>query len=262
MRIGNPAIRRMIRKSEGGEYFVEGSAATYKGVYLKAALYGGLTIAAAVIVELIMFKILFGGDAEQIVTAFTVVGIALAVSFIPLLIIALVIAFVPSSVKVLGCVYALLQGAFLGILALFVDLVYPGIAFAAFLGTMLVFVIALVVNSVFKVRISSRFVRGLMVAFISIMLVQLVMWVLSLFGIFDYTAYIWITLAVSALCIIWATVMLFFDLQNIDYIVTAGADKKYEWNVAFALVTTLIYLYLEILELLVRLAAIFSSKRN
>ncbi len=56
--------------------------------------------------------------------------------------------------------------------------------------------------------------------------------------------------------------MLFWDLQNIDYIVQSGADKKYEWNVAFSLVTTLIYMYVEILELLVRIMALFSRNKN
>ncbi len=31
-----------------------------------------------------------------------------------------------------------------------------------------------------------------------------------------------------------------------------GADKKYEWLAAFSMVTTLMWLYLEILELLVK----------
>ena len=101
-----------------------------------------------------------------------------------------------------------------------------------------------------------------MIAFFSILAVQLVMFILSLTGIFNYTAYLWIQLIASALCIIWATVMLTWDLQNIDYLVQSGADKKYEWNLAFSLVTTLVYLYLEILELLLRLVALFGNKKN
>ena len=167
----------------------------------------------------------------------------------------------PSTAKVLGCIYAVIQGGLLGLLATFVDMFYPGIAFAAFIGTAIVFLVALVVNSVFKVRISSRFVRGLMVALLSLVVVQLIMFVISLFGVFNYTQYMWLQIAISSLCIIWATVMLFWDLSNIDYIVQTGADKRYEWNVAFSLVTTLIYLYVEILELLVRFAALF-SRRN
>lgn len=259
MRFGNPAVRRMVRQSDGGALYSDGQTATYKGVYLKAALYAALTIITAVGCELGLFKAISDGYIAQ---ALTVIGIAAGVSLIPLLIIAFVIAFVPSTAKVLGCIYAILQGALLGLLSLCCDLVFPGIAFAAFLGTAIVFLVAIVVNSVFKTRISSRFVRGLMVAMVSLLFVQLIMWIMSLFNVFDYTAFIWLQLGISALCVIWATVMLFWDLQNIDYIVQSGADKKYEWNVAFSLVTTLIYMYVEILELLVRIMALFSRNKN
>lgn len=249
-------IRRMASRAVGGE---TENAATYKGVYLKAALYAMLTIVAAVATEFLMLHAIASGYIDQ---ALVVVGIATAVCFIPLIVIALVIAFVPSTAKVLGCIYALLQGGLLGLVALFVDMLYPGIAFAAFLATAIVFLISIVVNSVLKVRVSSKFARGLMVALFSLIAVELIMWVLSLFGVFDYTAYVWVQLGISALCVVWATFMLFWDLQNIDYIVQVGADKKYEWNVAFSLVTTLIYMYVEILELLLRIVALFSRNKN
>lgn len=257
MRLGNPAIRRYVRKAENGQLEAFDNRATYRGVYLKAALYAGLTIIAAVLTELLVLHFIATGNADGLVT----VGIATAVCFVPMIIISLVIAFVPSTCKVLGCIYAVMQGGLLGLLATFVDMFYPGIALAAFLGTAIVFLVAIVVNSVFKVRISSTFMRGLMVVFVSLLAVQLLMFIISLFGVFSYTQYMWVQIAVSSLCIIWATVMLFWDLSNIDYIVQTGADKKYEWNVAFSLVTTLIYLYVEILELLLRLAALFSNRR-
>lgn len=257
MRIGNPAIRRYAKKAENGQLEALGKRATYGGVYLKAALYAVLTVIAAVLTEFLVLHFINTGNGNALLT----VGIASMACFLPLLVISLVIVFVPSTAKVLGCIYAVIQGGLLGLLATFVDMFYPGIAFAAFIGTAIVFLVAIAVNSLFKVKISSRFVRGLTVALISLVAVQLIMWIVSLFGGFSYTQYMWLQVGISALCIVWATVMLFWDLSNIDYIVQTGADKKYEWNVAFSLVTTLIYLYVEILELLVRLAALF-SRRN
>lgn len=257
MRMGNPAIRRFTKKVESGQFEGAGNGATYLGVYLKAALYGALTIVAAVVTELLVLHFIATGDVAALIT----VGIAAFVCLVPMLIISLIIAFKPATVKVLGCIYAVIQGGLLGLLATMVDLYYPGIALAAFLGTAIVFLVALVINSVFKVKISSKFTRGLMVALLSLIAVQLIMFVLSLFGVFNYVQYMWVQIGISALCIIWATVMLFWDLSNIDYIVQSGTDKKYEWNVAFSLVTTLIYLYIEILEVLVRLAALFSRNK-
>lgn len=257
MRLGNPVVRSYARRAESGRFEGIGKRATYGGVYLKAALYAALTIIAAVATEFSVLHFISTGNGNALAT----VGIAASMCFIPLLIISFVIVFVPSTAKVLGCIYAVLQGGLLGLLATFADLFYPGIAFAAFLGTAIVFLVALVVNSVFKVRISSRFVRGLMVALISLIALQLIMFIASLFGAFSYTQYMWLQIGISALCIVWATVMLFWDLSNIDYIVQTGADKSFEWNVAFSLVTTLIYMYVEILELLIRVAALYSRNK-
>lgn len=259
MRIGNPSLRRWVSKSKRGELGAEIEPATYKGVYGKAALFGALTIVSAIAVDL---AIMWAISSGLIVEALLAVGIATAAVGIPMIIISLVIAFVPSTAKVLGIIYSILQGGLLGLLALFVDIFYPGIALAALIGTSIVFIVSIAVNRLFEVKISSRFMRGLMIAFFSILLVQLVMWALSFTGLFDYTAYLWVQLVASGLCIIWATIMLTWDLQNIDYLVQSGADRKYEWNVAFSLVTTLVYLYVEILELLIRLVALFGNRKN
>lgn len=259
MRMGNPSLRHWVSRSQRGELSAEIQPATYKGVYGKAALFAALTIVCAIAVELAM---LWAINSGLIAEALIAVGIATVAVCIPLFIMALVIAFVPSTAKVLGVIYSILQGGLLGLLALFVDMFYPGIAFAAFVGTAIVFIVSIAVNRLFEVRISSRFIRGIMIAFFSILLVQLVMVIMSLAGVFNYTAYLWIQIIASGLCIIWATIMLTWDLQNIDYLVKSGADKKYEWSVAFSLVTTLVYLYVEILELLLRLVALFGNKNK
>lgn len=258
MRMANPALRRWAKKSSSGAMGVETKAASYGGIYLKAALYAVITIVAAVATEVIVLNAIGAGNYE----ALLYIGIAALASALPLLIIALVITFVPTTVKVLGVIYAAVQGALLGLFATLIDIFYPGIAFAAFLATAVVFLVSLLVNKLFSVKISRGFVRGLMVAFISLLVIELVMGLLSLVGVFDYAAYFWVQFIVCSLSIVWATVMLFWDLQTIDMMVHTGADKKYEWNIAFSLVTTLIYLYVEILELFIRLVAIFGKSRR
>ncbi|MGN1040201.1 MAG: Bax inhibitor-1/YccA family protein, partial [Candidatus Fimimonas sp.] len=76
------------------------------------------------------------------------------------------------------------------------------------------------------------------------------------------SAYLWIQLAISAFCVAYATIMLLWDLQMADSVVNVGAEKKYEWQVAFSLVTTIVYMYVEILELLLRILMIFGKNRD
>lgn len=260
MRIGNPSVRRWVSKSQRGELAVEIEPATYKGVYGKAALFALLTIISAVVTEIAVFMLL---NSEQLVEALAAIVIAVVVCVVLLVIMSIVIAFVPSAARVLGILYSILQGGLLGCLALVVDIFVPGISLAAFLGTAIVFLISLAVNKLLEVKISSKFMRGVMIVLFSLIVVEMIMWALSSFGLYEYIgAMWWIQLAVTALCVIWATIMLTWDLQNIDYLVQSGADKKYEWNVAFSLITTLVYLYVEILELLLRLAVLFSNKKK
>lgn len=261
MRMGNPSLRRWMTKSDRGEMGVEIQPATYKGVYGKAAIYGVLTIVAALATELAVYLCM----KNNLAGALAWVGIGTAACALPLIIMSLVIAFVPSTAKVLGIIYSILQGGLLGCLSLFIDtFVGFGISIAALLGTAIVFLISVAVNKLMEVKISSKFMRGVMIAFFSLIIVELVMWALTAFGVFTYenTAYWWIQLAISAVCVIWATIMLTWDLQNIDFLVKNGADKKYEWNVAFSLVTTLVYLYVEILELILRLVMLLGRNKN
>lgn len=262
MRMCNPSIRRWEAKSGRGELAVEVNPATYKGVYGKTALLGGITMVVAVLVELLMFNAILNENYDFVVWA----SIAAGICFVPMIILSLVMAFAPRTTKYLSIPYAVMQGGLLGAVALFVDIFYPGIALAAFLGTMIVFVISVAVNKLLEVRISSRFIRGLMIAFFSLLLVQLVMFLLSVFNVFNTTdgweVFNWIQLAISAFCIIWATLMITYDIKSIDMCVQNGCDKRYEWNLAFSLLTTLVYLYIEILELLVRILILIGRNKK
>ena len=54
--------------------------------------------------------------------------------------------------------------------------------------------------------------------------------------------------------------MILIDLNNMKLLEENRADKKYEWLAAFSLITTLMWLYLEILELLMKIAML--AKRD
>lgn len=262
MRTGNPSLRRIFRQSQTGEIHVESQPATYWGIAKKAMLFGGITILSAIAVLVALNFAFYGNNPEVL----TVVLIGVLCGALPMIIISLVITFVPKTVKFLGPVYALFQGATLGMLVFGVDLVYPGIALAAVLGTLIVFVLCVALNKLLEVRISGKVMRIALISFVSLVVLELGLFVASLFvtelnGLFTQ-AYLWIQLAISAVCIIYATILLMWDLQTADAIVQSGADKKHEWMVAFSIVVTLVYLYVEILELLLRLLAIFGRRGN
>lgn len=254
MQLGNPVLRRLNNKNTVASDAAR--TATFAGIYSKAAVFTILTIIAAVLTEFLIVWSIGKGIGSEVISG---VAIAAAVSAIPLVIIALIIAFVPATAKVLGFFYAVIEGAVLGLVSLCVDLILPGVAASAFIGTMLVLLASLIVNYVFKARISGAFVRGLMAATIVFVIVQLAMWLVTLFIPELGGVYFWVEFGVCALCVVWATVMIFWDLANIDNLVQTGAEKKLEWYAAFSLLTTLIYMYIVILELILRIVMLFKK---
>lgn len=261
MRIGNPSMRKLVRRAENGEIAVDSAPSTYGGIALKSVYFCALTIIAAIGAALLV-KFAFATESAELMVGLL---IASGVCAVVMLILSFVVAFAPKTVKVAGSLFALLQGALLGMMVYVIELVYPGVAIAAVLGTLVVFVVSVVMNRFLKVRVSSNVLRVLLVAFISLFFVQTAMVIYAFVaGISDtfFQLVFWIQLGASALCVIYASVLLMWDLQSAAYIVEIGADKSFEWQVSFALVTTLVYLYIEILELIIRCLMLFGRNNK
>ncbi len=257
---GNPTLRNVTRKAENGAYTIESEPATYGGIALKSGIFAVVTLAAAILSAYYLQHIIQSQNVEGYVGL--LVGVS--VSAIPMIVISLIIAFKPRTASYLGMVYSVLQGMLLGVAVGFVDLFYPGVGIAALLATVVVFLVAIATHKLFGTRVSGKFVQFLMITLFSLLLVEMTLWIVSMFvpTFTTLMSLFWIQLLVSAVTVMWASFMLVMDVASIDALVRAGADKKYEWIAAFSLVTTLVWLYLEILELLVRLLALFGRSRN
>lgn len=257
MRMGNPALRRTLSKTQNGNMSVEVQPATHGGIAKKTILFAVITLIAAVATLLLMRYAIHVESGKLLSTLLVAAG----VGSVLMIVLSVVIMFCPNSCNVLGSLYSVCQGVLLGLVVCMVNTVLPGVAFAAILGTLIVFVLSVVLNRYLSVRISGRFMRAMLVGFLSLFVVELVMLIVSLVNPeLGLAANWWIQLLATVFCVFYASIMLIWDLQTADDIVQYGADKKYEWLVAFSLVTTLVYLYLEILELLIRLIAVFSDR--
>lgn len=256
---GNPTLRRVSRK--GQESGVMDRAATVGGVSWKAAFMCLLVIASSIVTAYILQRALIEGNANVILT----LSLIIVFSFIPMLIISFVIMAIPSTAPVLSVIYCILDGVLVGTISGLVDLYYPGIALLALLGTCVVFLVTLLIFRLLGNRVSNGFIRFVMIASFSMIILFFVGYLLqfafpAISAMFATSP--WLQIGISALCIVWATFILLIDLNSIVRMAEAGVDKKYEWLTAFSLTTTLVWLYVEILELLVKLVAIFGRNRN
>lgn len=250
---GNPSLRRVVRGSRNGKYTSENdNAVSMGGMAWKSLSLCGVTILFAVLSAVLLNHFIATENAEALFTLL----IILALSAIPLIIISFIIMIVPKTAGVLGFVYCALEGTVMGVTSAIVDLYFPGIAIMAFLGTCIVFVVSWAVFRLLGQKLSGNFIKFVLISFISLALLEGVGYILSLFvPAFELVMNnIWVQLAISAVFILWAAFMIMIDLNNMKQLVDNNADKRYEWLAAFSLVTTLMWLYLEILELLLKIA--------
>jgi uncharacterized YccA/Bax inhibitor family protein len=100
---------------------------------------------------------------------------------------------------------------------------------------------------------------------------MLICWVITLFGVrmpfmdlseaFKDGSAAWIGLGLNAAILVLASLWLLVDLAQIDEAVAAGAPKSMEWLLAFGLMVTLAWVYLEALKLAFRIAAMFGDRK-
>lgn len=147
--------------------------------------------------------------------------------------------------------YSAAEGIFLGAITGVFEAFVPGIAFQAILGTALVFGTMLVVYKTGAIKVTpklTKWIIGATVAAAGLMLVNLV---LSLFGVNTGLREAGpLGIGISLLFIGIAAFNFLLDFDMADQMIRTGTPSKWAWYVAFGLMTTLVWLYLEILRLL------------
>lgn len=233
----NPVYRRALNETESLDKTYE--ASTYAGVARKALFYIALVLVGA-----------FGGLALMVANTELFVTM-LIISLFTTTIFALFAFLIPSAAKVFGSLYCLAEGLLVGVVSLAFEAVAPGVVLAALLSTVVVLTLVVTLFLTGTVKVTSKFIRFLMIFALSILVTMLLLWIISLFIQikFDFR----IMAVVSGIMIFLCTLYLFFDLEMIRRVVEGGAPKFFEWYVAFGLVFTLVWLYMEILPLLARL---------
>lgn len=240
----------------------DGQSMTVQGTVNKSFVLLGLLMVTASwvwsklmeVVAPLMEQSQYGGTAPgtpQMVMTFMMVGL------IGGFIVAIVTAFKKQWAPVTAPLYALLEGFAIGGLSAFFELQYPGIVLQAVSLTFGTLFSLLLVYKTGLIKVTQRFRTGLMAATGAIMLFYVVTFVASLFGANLFEGVRWgsspIGIGFSLVVVTIAALNLVLDFDFIERGSRSNAPKYMEWYGAFGLMVTLIWLYIEILRLLVKL---------
>lgn len=170
---------------------------------------------------------------------------------------AIAVSFRPKLAPVLGPVYALGEGFFLGVISRAYDAAYQGIVLQAVGATLGVFAVMLVLYRTRIIKVTERYRRIVIAATMGLMAFYLVSFVIRLIGgpgtVTFLSSASGLGILFSVLAAGLAASMLAVDFDLVERGVKAGWPKGMEWYAAFGLLTTLVWLYLELLRLLSKL---------
>jgi uncharacterized YccA/Bax inhibitor family protein len=259
MRSGNPALSdefvhtRLVARPETRSMTVAG--VTMKTLFLLAVVVAGGAWGWASATEDVPAD-LGAGYAD---TTVTIPGGFWLASFAALFL-GIAIAVAPQRAAVLGFAYAVCQGFCLGAISASFNAQTDGIVSAAVLSTVCVFAVALLLYATRIIRPTQKLVFAVVAGLGGLCLLYLFTFVLSIFnwGWLYSDSFRTIGLIVTVISVCLAALSLTLDFGTIETGVRAGAPKELEWYLAYGLMVTLIWLYIELLRLL----AILSRNRN
>jgi uncharacterized YccA/Bax inhibitor family protein len=179
------------------------------------------------------------------------VGIGLLGGFI----MAIVTVFKKEWAPITAPLYALLQGLFIGAISAQLESAYPGIVIQAAgltFGTLFAMLLAYQSG---LIRATEKFKLGVVAATGGIALVYLVSFVLSFFGV--HASFLYssspLSIGISLFVIVIAALNFIIDFDFIEQGARQNVPKYMEWYGAFAMMVTLVWLYIEFLRLLSKL---------
>lgn len=171
-------------------------------------------------------------------------------------VVAIATSFKPTWAPITAPMYALLEGAVLGALSVLFEMSYPGIAMQAFLLTTCTLAGMLMAYTTRLIVVTDRMRSVITSAMMGVFLTYLVSFGMQM--LFGTTIPLihesgMVGIGFSLFVVVVAAFNLLVDFDFIERGAQSRAPKHLEWYGAFALMVTLVWLYIEFLRLLSKL---------
>ena len=265
----NPVMRRLEKVDE----FSETNSATYGGITFKTVYFLLMTI-VGIVLQLFLAKTFATGNAiplqykgftyEVTTTEVIVLGVVAVLAIV----FQLLAFFVKGSTPVTGALYCVTQGYFISFLIFRVLEGKEYIGALALALTMLIILVMSILYTTGVIKVTKKFRMVMMTLFVSMVSISLLTFIGYLVGfavpavgtfVSTIMGNFWVSIAFSVIFIIIASLFLVSDFAVIQNTVENKRPKKYEWQAAFGLSFTVLWLYLKVLQLLI---TIFGRGKN
>ena len=258
MRTSNPVLKDDVFASAGS--FAPGQVMTVQGTTNKCLILLGLLMVAAVWIWNMAIPQVVPGMGLEAMAARLNGNMAKIMPFligggIGGLILALVTVFKREWSGYTAPAYAVCEGLVLGGISAIFELKFPGIVMQAVALTFGTLFCLLMAYKTRIIQVTEKFRLGVFVATAAIGLVYLASFILGFFHIqvpFMVGSGL-VSIGFSLFVVGIAALNLVLDFDFIEQGAEAGAPKYMEWYGAFGLMVTLVWLYIEILQLLAKL---------
>ena len=216
----------------------------------KSMTYGGVIVRALFLLMLTAIAATVGWNVAGDVGPRS--GLWFFLGYLLLIALTFAAAANPRLAAIAGIFYALLMGVWMGSISRIYDAYYEGIVLQAILASLATFVACLLLYAFRLVRVTGRFVRILVIGLVGLLFLYTTAFFFSLFGI---DLHFWtnptpVGIGVSVLICVLAAMSLIADFAVIETGVRGGAPREWAWYCAYGLLSSLVWLYLEILRLL------------
>lgn len=233
----------VFRSIEKNETYLGDRTASYSGISVKMGIMFALMLLGGALAA----SLLRNGELDRLVGIISVAGIA---GFISVMIAIFSVRFAAP----FSMLYAFAQGITVGTLTLIIEEILPGTGTLAMIATAVIFGVMLLLYSIRAIRVTPKFRIMMFGIIISILLFSILsIFVPAIQNLFYGNSVA--SIGISAFLIIYGAFMLTLDFDRAQTVVEHGADKRVEWQISVGLLVTIIWIYVEILRLLVILAS-------
>ena len=246
----NPALGRKIFERNYSEV-TDDTVMTLKGTANKSFLLLLLVVLGAAYTWSLFFSNTDPAAIPSSLITYMIIGVFGG------FIVSLVIIFRPQTAPWAAPIYAVLEGLALGAISAVMEFKFPGLVMQAAGLTFLTLFAMLFLYRTGIIKVTNKFRMGVFAATGGIMLLYLIGFILSLFGV--QVAFLhgngMLSIGISVLVCGIAALNLELDFDMIYQGAENRMPKFMEWYSAFALMVTLVWLYLEILRLLSKISS-------